>query len=133
MIKIAIKQKPRISHNPAGLKVTVLENCFPFLKMATIKFESCCHFFVHVCSLLLYQWSYILLLPKILNCVIDIISRWLIEISFLVMPNCDDKHIQHHLSDPWVRKIPWRRKWQPTPVLLPGKFHGWRSLVGYSA
>ena len=34
--------------------------------------------------------------------------------------------------DPWVRKIPWRRKWQPTPVLLPGKFHGQRSLVGYS-
>ena len=34
--------------------------------------------------------------------------------------------------DPKVRKIPWRRKWQPTPVLLPGKFHGWRSLVGYS-
>ena len=29
-------------------------------------------------------------------------------------------------------KIPWRRKWQPTPVLLPGKFHGRRSLVGYS-
>ena len=26
----------------------------------------------------------------------------------------------------------WRRQWQPTPVLLPGKFHGWRSLVGYS-
>ena len=34
--------------------------------------------------------------------------------------------------DPWVRKIPWRRKWQPTTVLLPGKFHGWQSLVGYS-
>ena len=33
---------------------------------------------------------------------------------------------------PWVRKIPWSRKWQPTPVLLPGKFHGRRSLVGYS-
>ena len=32
----------------------------------------------------------------------------------------------------WVRKIPWRRKWQPTPVLLPGKSHGWRGLVGYS-
>ena len=28
--------------------------------------------------------------------------------------------------------MPWRRKWQPTSVLLPGKFHGWRSLVGYS-
>ena len=34
--------------------------------------------------------------------------------------------------DPWVRKILWRRKWQPTPVLLPGKSHGWKSLVGYS-
>ena len=34
--------------------------------------------------------------------------------------------------DPWVGKIPWRRKWQPTLVLLPGKFYGWRSLVGYS-
>ena len=33
---------------------------------------------------------------------------------------------------PWVRKIPWRRKWQPTPVFLPGKSHGQRSLVGYS-
>ena len=34
--------------------------------------------------------------------------------------------------DPWVRKILWRRKWQPTPVFLPGESHGWRSLVGYS-
>ena len=34
--------------------------------------------------------------------------------------------------DPWVGKIPWRRKWQPTPVLLPGKSHGRRSVVGYS-
>ena len=34
--------------------------------------------------------------------------------------------------DPWVRKIPWRRKWQPTPVLLPGEFHGQRSSAGYS-
>ena len=31
-----------------------------------------------------------------------------------------------------VRKIPWRRKWQPIPVLLPGKSHGQRSPVGYS-
>ena len=34
--------------------------------------------------------------------------------------------------NPWVGKIPWRRKWQPTPVFLPGKVHGQRSLVGYS-
>ena len=33
---------------------------------------------------------------------------------------------------PWVRKNPWRRKWQPTPVFLPGKSHGQRSLADYS-
>ena len=34
--------------------------------------------------------------------------------------------------NPWVWKIPWRRKWQSTPVFLPGKSHGQRSFVGYS-
>ena len=34
--------------------------------------------------------------------------------------------------DPWVRKIPWRRKWQPTPVFLPGKSCGPRNLASYS-
>ena len=34
--------------------------------------------------------------------------------------------------DPWVGKIPWKKKWQPTPVFLPGKSYGQRSLVGYS-
>ena len=33
---------------------------------------------------------------------------------------------------PWVMKIHWRKKWQHTPILLPGKFHGQRSLAGYS-
>ena len=32
----------------------------------------------------------------------------------------------------WIRKIPWRRAWQPTPVFLSGQSHGQRSLVGYS-
>ena len=34
--------------------------------------------------------------------------------------------------DPWMGKVPWRRKWQATPVFLPGKSRGWRSLVDYS-
>ena len=33
---------------------------------------------------------------------------------------------------PWVGKIPWRREWQPSPVFLPGKFHGQRSPASYS-
>ena len=40
------------------------------------------------------------------------------------------------MRETWVQslggKIPWRRKWQPTPVFLPGESHGRRSLVGYS-
>ena len=44
-----------------------------------------------------------------------------------------------HLPAMWETQVqllgqedPWRREWQSTPVLLPGKFHEWRSLVGYS-
>ena len=37
-----------------------------------------------------------------------------------------------HRFDPWVGMIPWRKKWQLTPVFLPGKFHGQRNLAGYS-
>ena len=37
-----------------------------------------------------------------------------------------------HGFDSWVGKISWKRKWQPTPVFLPGKLHEQRSLAGYS-
>ena len=40
--------------------------------------------------------------------------------------------VQEIRLNPWVGKIPWRREWLPTPVFLPGEFHGQRSLVGYS-
>ena len=43
---------------------------------------------------------------------------------------CQCRRHRRHRFSPWVSKIPWR-KWQLTPVLLPGKFHGQRSLVGY--
>ena len=45
---------------------------------------------------------------------------------------CLWRRYKRHSLDPWVWKIPWRRKWQPTPVLLPGKSHGERSMAGYS-
>ena len=40
---------------------------------------------------------------------------------------------RRHVFDFWVGITPWRRKWLPTLVFLPGKFHGQRSLVGYSS
>ena len=47
-------------------------------------------------------------------------------------PACQCKRCKRHGFDPWVRKIPWRRAWQPTPVFLAGESHEQRSLVGYS-
>ena len=43
------------------------------------------------------------------------------------------RRCQRRGFDPWVGKIPWRRAWQPTPVFLPGKSHGQRSLASYSS
>ena len=45
---------------------------------------------------------------------------------------CQCRRLRRCGFDPWVRKIPWRRKWQPTSVSLPKKSHGQRSLAGYS-
>ena len=46
-------------------------------------------------------------------------------------PSANGGHMRPKF-DPWVGKISWRRTWQPTPVFLPGEYHGQRSLVGYS-
>ena len=45
---------------------------------------------------------------------------------------CQCRRYKRFWFHPRVRKIPWRRKWQPTPVFLPEKVHGQRSLEGYS-
>ena len=49
---------------------------------------------------------------------------------FLNLP-VPKKNLQFQILS-WDRNNGWRRKWQPTPVLLPGKPHRWKSLVGYS-
>ena len=56
--------------------------------------------------------------------------------DFTLPGDSDSKESIYNSGDPgsiprW-EKIPWRRAWQPTPVVLPGEFHGQRSLVGYS-
>ena len=47
-------------------------------------------------------------------------------------PMCQCRRHKRLGFAPWVGKIPWRRKWQPTPVFLPGESHGLRSLEGYN-
>ena len=48
-------------------------------------------------------------------------------------PTCQCRRYRRPRFDPWVRKIPWRRKWQPPALLLSGESHGQSSLVGYSS
>ena len=45
---------------------------------------------------------------------------------------CQSRSYRVRMFSPWVGKIPWRRKWQHTPVFLPGESQGERSLAGYS-
>ena len=47
-------------------------------------------------------------------------------------PACQCRRRKRRGFSPWVRKIPWRRKWQPTPVSLPGESHGQRRVAGNS-
>ena len=47
-------------------------------------------------------------------------------------PVCQCRRRKRGSFDPWVKKIPWRKAWELTPVFLPGESHGQRSLVGYS-
>ena len=47
-------------------------------------------------------------------------------------PTCQCRRHKTGEFHPWVRKIPWRRAWQPTPVFLLGEAHGQKSLAGYS-
>ena len=47
-------------------------------------------------------------------------------------PACQCRRCKRRRFDPRVRKIPWRRAWQPTPVFLPGESHRQRSLAGHS-
>ena len=46
-------------------------------------------------------------------------------------PGCQCRRQKRHMFDPWVRKIPWRRAWQPTLVFLPRESNGQRRLAGY--
>ena len=49
-----------------------------------------------------------------------------------VRSTCQCRRRKRRGFDPWVGKIPWSRKWQPAPLFLLGKFHGQRTLAGYS-
>ena len=57
-------------------------------------------------------------------------ANW--AIREVLWPACQCRRHKRHRLNPWVRKIPWRRAWQSTPVFLSGESQGQRSPVGYS-
>ena len=62
-----------------------------------------------------------------------VIHYWASQVALVVKnPSANAGDVMRHGLDPWVWKIPWKRAWQPTLVLLPGESHGQRSLAGYS-
>ena len=80
-------------------------------------------FMLFVCRI--WEWFYTLI--KILGGRCPGLPRW----PSGKAPSCQYSRFQRRGLDLWVGKILWSRKWQPTPVFLPGEPHGQRSLVGY--
>ena len=87
----------------------------------------------------MYMYMY---MYKYIHTIINIYNKYIYD-SFIIIsfsgspsskePACKGRRQKRRRFNPWVGKIPWRRAWQPTPVLLPGESHGQRSLAGYSA
>ena len=85
--------------------------------------------FLHFERYKFWNWNNLLVRWTLSSCILNTgISMWL---SGKESP-CQWRKSRRHGFEPWVRKISWSRKWQPTPVFLPGESHGQRSLVGYS-
>ena len=57
---------------------------------------------------------------------------WASQVVLVVKnPPTNAGDIKRRGFDPWIRKIPWKKAWQPTSVFLPGESHQKRSLTGY--
>ena len=85
------------------------------------------------CRYLIIIWFFfpMFLFAQVISCMCPF--SWSVSPLFLKDGiTCQYRRHRRHWFDPWVRKIPWRRKLQPTPVFFPGQSHGQRSLVGYS-
>ena len=73
-------------------------------------------------------------LPLVLNWASLLLDFCYVKLRASVVAQCSKTHLycRRQVISPWVEKILSRRKWPPTPVFLPGKSHGQRSLAGYS-
>ena len=76
---------------------------------------------LHICGFHIHRFNK----PQSQNGASPVAPCWRICLQYRIC--------RSHGFNPWIGKIPWRRKWQPTPIFLPGKSHGQRSLADYSS
>ena len=138
-----------MKHSFASLPNHCSDHSLPFCFMTFTPSECLCfllvyqnyihHFDLGFCFVLRAQVQW-LFHCRFLVEIICSFSLWLIvslPLIFLCGPSakesiCQCRRHKRHGFDPWVGKILWSRKWQPTPAFLPGESHGQRSLVSYS-
>ena len=105
-------------------------NSKPFFPLKRVRFLRA---FAHTISISISVHSLIL---SVFHFKATLFDKIIILLTFSSQPTKGKERIYMQLRkprfNPWVGKIRWRREWQPTPVFLPGKFHGPRSLAGYS-
>jgi len=88
-------------------------------------FEQC---IIERCAIVYENKKEDLVLQKTKLFVIKWLPRWLSGKE----STCQCRRCRRYVFDLWVGKLPWSRKWKATPLFLPRKSHGQRSLVGYS-
>ena len=114
------------------MKLTLLELSdvilFLFLSLESLQ-VSCLPFKEHRIFILMLILMYLFFFSY----VVYLKSSWLqLGLPWWLSGKASTYQCKRRRFDSWVWKIPWRRKWQPIPVFLPGKSHGQRSLVDYS-
>ena len=91
----------------------------------------CVYIYIYLYLCMLSLFSCVRLFATLLDCSPPGSSVYgFIQARILYCLSC--LQCRRHGFDPWVRKIPWRRTWLPTPVFLSGESHGQRILAGYS-
>ena len=76
-------------------------------------------------------WSHVYIISTCALKVIKVLS-WASRVAPVIKNSPANRRHKTSGFDPWVRMIPWRRKWQPTSVFWPGESQGQRSPEGYS-
>ena len=107
--------------DPCSSVYKTMQSCYELLQYKSSVVLGC----------LIGRYEHVLVLKEV-NAIVDMYRRRLSRCLSGKESACQCRRSRRRELDPWVSKIPWRRKWQPTRVFLPPEPHRQKSLVGYS-